>query len=809
MQRPLVIVAILYAGGLLLAELIAPPLPWLLAAGLGMTALAVGWERGRRWLLPVAIVLTGWANLVAHTQIISPHDLRLTFGSAPEDIVIRGQLAEAPSVRMFIRDEEESFRTLVTLDVTEIRRLGKWLPASGRLMTVTPGDLEGVVYAGTAVEVRGIVATPPLPTAPGLFDYRSYLARQGIWYQLRASSTNDWRALGEVQPPLSTKFIHWAQITLARGLPETDESLRLLYSMTLGWRTGLTNEVFVPFMQTGTMHIFAISGLHIVLIAGLLVALLRSLRLSRQFCGLLVIPLIWFYTGATGWQSSAIRSTLMMSVVIGGWSLHRPYDLLNSLAAAGLMILVWQPQQLFQASFQLSFFVVLSIALLNPPLQRFTDRQLAHDPLLPREALPRWRRWLEPPARWLTLSFTTSLAAWLGALPLTLYYFHLFSPITLLANLVIVPMSSAALASNLGSLVCGGWLPWAGELFNHSAWFWMRGMVGLSEWAARVPGAFWYAAAPTTADFIIYYGLLLLVLSRVLFQPGRRRWLAAIVASVLAFYGWQWLDTRQEIRLTVLPLQGGSAVFIHDRTEGTRLLVDCGNTNAVEFTTAPYLRGQGVNHLPQLLLTHGDLRQVGGAERVLEDFTVAELLTSPARFRSRAYREITEAAEQRRLVREVAASNHIGGWQVLHPLATDKFPQADDNAVVLRGEFNGTRILLVSDLGMLGQDALASREPDLRADIVITGLPDKSAALTEHFLDAVRPKLVIVADSEFPATRRAPASLLSRLESADAEFATTRINGAVEIRLRPRSWTARGMDGRTWQNASPVTDGED
>ena len=210
--------------------------------------------------------------------------------------------------------------------------------------------------------------------------------------------------------------------------------------MTLGWKPALTNEVYEPFMRSGTMHIFAISGLHIALIAGILAGLLRMFQVPRIGCGWVVIPLIWFYTAATGWQPSAIRSTVMMSIIIGGWALKRPSDLVNSLAAAAFIILLWDPQQIFGASFQLSFLVVLSIALLVPPLDAARDRLLRTDPLLPAELLPRWRRWLETPLRWVTTSLAVSLAAWLGSLPLTAYYFHLLSPVTLLANLCIVPL---------------------------------------------------------------------------------------------------------------------------------------------------------------------------------------------------------------------------------------------------------------------------------------------------------------------------------------------------------------------------------
>ena len=80
--------------------------------------------------------------------------------------------------------------------------------------------------------------------------------------------------------------------------------------MTLGWRTAFTGDISEPFLRAGTMHLFAIDGLRIALISGMLVALLRMLQISRAWCGLIAIPLIWFYTAATGWESSAIRASV-------------------------------------------------------------------------------------------------------------------------------------------------------------------------------------------------------------------------------------------------------------------------------------------------------------------------------------------------------------------------------------------------------------------------------------------------------------------------------------------------------------------
>ncbi len=788
MKRPLIPVALCYLGGLLLGEAVPLPLFSLFLFSSLVLSAAVVLPRLRHLLLWPLLMLMGWTNLVQHTARISPQDLRILVGQNPSLATLRGTLLETPSVRLHERQGQDFARTLAPLRVTALATNNVWQPAAGTVMVTTKGELPADFFAGREVELTGVLAPPPKPIGPGLFDYRTFLARQGIHYQLKADTVRDWRALdANTNQPFADRFLRWAQHTLARGLPEADEPLRLLWAMTLGWKTALTGEVNEPFMKSGTMHIFAISGLHIALIAGILVSLLRVARVPRAWCGVVVIPLLWGYTGATGWQSSAIRSTIMMTIIIGGWSLRRPSDLLNSLAAAALIILLWQPQQLFQASFQLSFFVVLSIALFLPPLEKFRDRLLAVDPLLAPEVIPKWQRALRWMARAVLTSFATSLAAWLGALPLTAYYFHIFSPVTLLANLVVVPMSSLALACNLGSLLCGAWLPGVTELFNHCAWFWMLAMVNISRWATEIPGAYSFVAAPSAFTFIIYYGLLIGFMSGWLWRPERRLRTIAALGLITLFYGSQWFFTRRDLTLTILPLDGGQAEYFDAAGRANDWLMDCGNTNSVAFVTRPFLRAQGVNHLTQLMLTHGDLRHVGGTEELAADFQCHEIFASSFRFRSVAYRRIF-ANMQRAPYRlqTLHRGDRIGPWSILHPTATDESPQADDGALVRFGEFHGVKILLLSDLGRAGQNLLLERETNrLRADIVVSGLPTQTEPLCEALLDIVQPRVVIVADSELPATARASERLKERLTRRNALVIHTRDAGAVKIRFRP------------------------
>jgi competence protein ComEC len=790
MKRPLLSVALVYVVGLLLAEAIQPPLSFLFTLAFSLLFLALAWTRARALLIWPLLIVVGWVNLASRTTVVSPNDLRVVAGREPALVTVRGTLAETPTLRIYGQGEAESSRTLARVRVSALTRGEKWELALGPVLVSTKGDLADEFFAGREVEITGVLAPPPLPLAPGLFDYRHHLALQGIYFQLKSDSTNDWRAVDSKpnRPPFTDRFLAWSRRTLARDLPEPDEPLRLMWAMSLGWKTALTGEVNEPFMKSGTMHIFAISGLHIALIAGILVSLLRVLRVPRVGCGLVVIPLIWFYTAATGWQSSAIRSTLMMTIIIGGWSLRRPTDLINSLAAAAFVILLWDPPQLFQASFQLSFFVVLSIALFLPPLEKLRDRLLAADPMLAPEVMTKWQRTWRSVLRVLTTSLVTSLAAWLGSLPLTAYYFHLFSPVTLLANLVIVPMASFALMSNLGSLICGDWMSAVGELFNHSGWFWMLGMMKLSRWATEMPGAYFYVASPSAITFVGYYGLLIGTMSGWLWRPERRWRTAAAMGLVAAFYGWQSFATRKDVELTVLPLNGGHAEYLDAAGSSSDWLMDCGNTNSVEFVIQPFLHAKGVNHLPRLMLTHGDLKHVGGAELLASEFNCHDIYASSFRFRSAAYRRILATMQHEPYhLRTLDCGDQAGPWRILHPTAADESTQADDGALVCQAEFNGVKILLLSDLGQAGQNLLLDRTNDLYADIVVSGLPAQSNPLGEALLDAIRPRVIIIADSELPATARASNRLKERLARRHGAVIYTRETGAVTVLFRAGS----------------------
>jgi competence protein ComEC len=821
MKWPLLKPLLFYVTGVLLGHMVQVQPYLLLAASFIFLAVALSctwlWRTSKpeaedkdrvdyfkAWafrLLLCLILLVGWTNCSLQTAVLSPHDLRRIIGAEPKLATVRGTIIETPSLRVYELGETPSWRTLARIEVSAVH-LDKqdWQPAAGRIAVATSGTLTNL-FGGQVVEIFGVLAFPKRPIAEGTFDYSTFLAEQQVYYHLQAESDQDWTIIQSPKlAPLADRFRTWARYVLARGLPAEDESLRLEWALTLGWKTALDEQSSEPFIRAATYHIFAVDGLRMAIVFGILFGLLRALNVPRAICGIALLPLIWFYVALTGWPASAIRATVMLSIIIAGWALKRPSNLINSLLAAAIIILVWDPQQLFQAGFQLSFVVVLSMILMLPTLIATVHGWLAPDPLLPKALQRRWPGFIKAPAAFCGDLCFTSFAAWVGSIPLVAYYFNIVTPVSTPANVFAVPLCALVLVSNLASLLLVSWLPGVAELFNHAGWFLMECIRVTSLWFANWPTAWFYVPAPSLFTTTLYYALLFAVISGWLLKPAFRPAKLAATGLVLAVWCGTWLPELFTTRLTVLPANGGVVIYSDAAGRQNDLLIDTGNTNAVQFVAKPALRAQGVNSVRNLALSHGDLKHVGGARILSDTFPAHRIWQSPVRFRSTAYRRLIKGFEEAGgSVEKVARAEKIACWEVLHPERQDRFSRADDGTLVLRGNIAGTRILLLGDLGGAGQEALRERTTDLRAEILITGLPTVGEPVSDDLLKAIQPRLIVVADSEFPASERATPTVRERLTNCGARVISTRDAGATTIEFRRGHFRIRTISGARFE----------
>jgi len=253
MKRPLVAVVSCYAIGLLLAEIFQPPLTALFISAFATLVLALILPRFRPLLICLLLALAGWTNLIFHAAVISPNDLRNLIGNEAEIVSIRGILTETPHLKISDRDDQQTEHSLVQIRVAELCRDDKRQHAFGKIIVTTPSALPENFFADQSVEISGVITRPPPPLAERLFDDRDYLQTRGIFYELKTSSTNDWQLCTPIlsTPPLTDRFLNWSKRTLTLGLPVEDESLRLLWAMTLGWRTAFTGDIADPFLRAG------------------------------------------------------------------------------------------------------------------------------------------------------------------------------------------------------------------------------------------------------------------------------------------------------------------------------------------------------------------------------------------------------------------------------------------------------------------------------------------------------------------------------------------------------------------------------
>jgi competence protein ComEC len=750
-RRPCTWLAIPLISGILVGEYIGELK--ILAFYILLTVITLALARlPRRFILTIlAIGLFGWINHQWHTRILSQNDLRLLIGNQPRIATIEGTVRSLPTSRATQTENGIRFQSQLVLDVRRIRFSQRWQAAEGQVLVRVRKALLPNLFQGLEATVSGAIKHPDPPKVPGAFNYRRHLRFQGIYYELQL---NDWSKFHtqhdhSIEKPIPAKFQEWARNALTIGQPENNQATKLIWAMVLGWRTWLTGEVREPFMLSGTLHVFAISGLHIAMIAGMMTILARCLGIPRRMAGFLIIPSLWLYTAATGSPASAIRASTVSSVLLLGWILGRPPDTFNSLGAAVSLLLAFEPLQLFQPGFQLSFTVVLVLSLVYPRLSclyqiLFPDHSLVS----PQTTTPLRRFGLRCGLKmWSALAVSAS--AWLGSLPLVAMYFNLWTPISLLANLALVPMAGITMASSFMALLTAPLFPSLATIANSSSWFWMCGMIWICENASQIPGAYFEVPGPSPSICFLYY----VALGTWAIAETARTKVIVLGACISLAIGLIAIDLKkrgQQTTVTFLPIPNGDAIFIDAPGSRHDWMIDGGPDWCATRLLDPFLVNQPMtaqfrNHL----LTHGDKQHIEILSTLIDQKPSRRIVISPMKFRSTFYRQLIETFQtEGHDIERLAAPNKIGRWEILYPHPHTNPSPADDASIVLLGDFNGIKMLLLSDLDRAVQKELLNDHPTLEVDLISLNLPNDLEPPNRYVLSQLNPQAIIVTGSD-------------------------------------------------------------
>ena len=553
-KYPSLFVLVFTLAGIVLADNIRLPV-WISLLGCllfflsGALMLKAGDRTKPALALAIAFLFFSAFHYTARMHGIGPRHLsKIVVDDARYHIF--GRVAGWPLVR------ESGTEIAISLDSLGADRM---VPVQGRIL-LKLSDTTTALQSGDRLEFFGRIYPVRGGRNIGGFDYRRYLHLKGLFGIVYLPTLLDVRvSVADRSRLLASVDDLRAQIrsSLKRNL--SPRSAALASGFLIGETRDIPADVYTWFRDSGTLHLLAVSGSNVAMILLFFWVVLRPLRLPRRRRALVLMACVFLFALLSYNEPSVMRASVMASLVLLAGILERRYDLNNIIALTALIILLYDPTHLFNVGFQLSFVTAWGLIFFLPRLSALFSR--FHS-----------RRWY----RWLVFPLLVSIVAQACSVPLVALYFHRVAVISVLANLIIVPLVSLAVVGILVVLTADLILPLLG-LFTGSL---LNVLLELILWLLRHLGG---TAAPviTTGNIPVGAVMIIYLLFVLVYLSVRRKTLRRVVAisalvavnlMLLAGVGRTWLEERQP-EIIACRVPGGIAGVLRISNASTADLV--------------------------------------------------------------------------------------------------------------------------------------------------------------------------------------------------------------------------------------------
>jgi competence protein ComEC len=609
--------------------------------------------RSTCWFLVFCCSFFGFRHHVYWNRF-AENDLSYYAQQVGQPAALEGSVGEMPRYfpkppADFGRIFESSERTLFTLHAERLRDKTDWLPVSGNVQVIVEGDWREL-HIGDTIQLFGTLSKPLPPQNPGDYDYAGMLRGRRILCIVHVSARGAISVLKTGNPGI-VRFLETVRRTCQANLQHrmSSDVSPLAAAMILGIREGVDEETSQNLIETGTMHILAISGLHVALVAAIVAGVLNLLGVSPRWCAAIIFVTVLAYLLLTDIQTPAIRSTVLICIVSLAVFLNRRPFAINTLCATALVVLLLNPSELFQFGAQLSF-VATGAFFWIPGISTFrqlifgeeeTDDKTKQkkDNTIERFETKRWLiiQFAQYFFRKIAVLFLISLVIWGISMPLILDRIHLFTPVAVLVNpLLWIPLT-ASMAGGFCTMIFGN-IPLLGDVFGWFTDISFRGLFGMIVFFQGLGGHYWIPGPPVWWN-LVYYSAFTLLTFLPIRRPSPRLLVVLLFGWIVVGFNYGYFRDFNRYRndrltLSVFSIGHGNCVLVTTPQKKT-FIFDAGCISSPQRAADVLSRAVwrlGKIKIDAVIISHPDSDHYNGVTILADRFYIGAVFVSPYMF---------------------------------------------------------------------------------------------------------------------------------------------------------------------------------